>query len=138
MKSFASGQRIERKRERDPFFFYSVRALVCVAEWLLNKSDSLESDAGEQGIILAATEEALSFTNMTLARKPRGSINQSVIIITSVVITSPSSGAVMVTLDVVHATNPCPFPHLNLYSLNQHHIQSEWAKYLHVISRGVH
>lgn len=48
---------------------------VCVAEWLLNKSESLESDAGERGIILAATEEALSFTNMTLARKPRGSIN---------------------------------------------------------------
>lgn len=60
------------------------------------------------------------------------------IIITSVVITSPSSRAVMVTLDVVQATNPWPFPHLNLYSLNQHHIQSEWAKYLHVISRGVH
>lgn len=44
----------------------------------------------------------------------------------------------MVTLDVVYTANPCPFPNLNLYSLNQHHIQSEWAKYLHVISRGVH
>lgn len=72
MKSFAPRS---RGRERGSLSFLFVQVFVCVAEWLLNKSESLESDAGEQGIILAATEEALSFTNMTLARKPQGSIN---------------------------------------------------------------
>lgn len=31
--------------------------------------------------------------------------------------------------NAVHAANPCPFPNPNLYSFNQHHIQSKGAKY---------
>lgn len=64
----------EEKNEKSRIKFYFILFKKKSGSWI-NKSDSLESNTGKWYIVLAAIVEALNFTNMTLARKPRGSIN---------------------------------------------------------------